>query len=83
MVFFDQISTPIKMTTEMIILSFQTLVEEAKQWQPSAHLPLTKDMLLQQTFANSTGWDEHGYPVYLQTKRTYFNSINQINIINL
>ena len=38
------------------------LVEEAKQWQPSAHLPLTKDMLLQQTFAYNSGWDKHGYP---------------------
>ncbi len=38
------------------------LVEEAKQWQPSVHLPLTKDMLLQQTFTYNSGWDEPGYP---------------------
>ena len=37
------------------------LVEEAKQWQPSVHLPLTKDMLLQQTFTYNSGWDEHDY----------------------
>ncbi len=38
------------------------LVEEAKQWQPSVHLPLTKDMLLQQTFTYNSGWVEYGYP---------------------
>ena len=38
------------------------LVEEAKQWQPSVHLPLTKEMLLQQTFTHNSEWDEHGYP---------------------
>jgi hypothetical protein len=38
------------------------LVEEAKQWQPSAHPPLTKDMLLQQTFTCNSGWDEDIYP---------------------
>ncbi len=38
------------------------LVEEAKQWQPSVHLSLTKDMLLQQTFTYNSGWDEDSYP---------------------
>ena len=38
------------------------LVEEAKQWQPSVHLPLTKDMLLQQTFSYDAGWDASSYP---------------------
>ena len=38
------------------------LVEEAIQWQPSAHLPLTKDMLLQQTFTYNAGWEESIYP---------------------
>ncbi len=37
------------------------LVEEAKQWQPNAHPPLTKDMLLQQTFSNDSGWDVNVY----------------------
>ncbi len=37
-------------------------MEEAKQWQHSAHPPLTKDMLLQQTFMYDSGWDESTYP---------------------
>jgi hypothetical protein len=38
------------------------VVEEAKQWQASVHPPLTKDMLLQQTFVNEESWEtfEHG-----------------------
>ena len=30
--------------------------------QCSLHLPLAKDMLLQQTFTYNSGWDEQGYP---------------------
>jgi hypothetical protein len=37
------------------------LVEEAKQWQSNAHPPLTKDMLLQQTFLSEGSWDESLY----------------------
>jgi hypothetical protein len=65
---YDTCESPVEMhlmqdsTNSFIKDGMWDLVEEAKQWQPSAHLPLTKDMLLQQTFANSTGWDEHGYP---------------------
>ncbi len=38
------------------------LVEEAQQWQQSAHPPLTKDRLLHQTFMYDSGWDESTYP---------------------
>ncbi len=37
------------------------LVEEAKQWQYASHPPLTKDMLLQQTFTHNAEWEEHLY----------------------
>jgi hypothetical protein len=37
------------------------LIEEAKQWQIRAHPPLTKDMLLQQTFLSDGSWDESLY----------------------
>ena len=64
----DTCESPVEMhlmqdsTNSFIKDGMWDLAEEANHWQPSIHPPLTKDMLLQQTFTYNSGWDEDVYP---------------------
>ncbi len=65
---YDTCESPVEMhlmqdsTNSFVKDGMWDLVEEAKQWQPSVHPPLTKDMMLQQAFTYNAGWDEGIYP---------------------
>ncbi len=59
---YDTCESPVEMhlmqdsTNSFISDGMWDLVEEVKQWQASAHPPLTKDMFLQQTFGREEKW---------------------------